>query len=380
MFFIRVAQGTMSMRMSDEKKKRERPYSAKRRIIFVAAFAIFLFPLGYLGYFVLVHAAPEVAFYRFSTTTVLAVKRPGLDKVAYDKAMWLLVNNGTTTMPIIGATSSKAYLWPVKTVYPNAGALLPFNRIVAYYGNFYSTQMGVLGEFPPDEVLQKLEDAAAEWKSADPSTPVVPAIDYIAVTAQASPVDGTYRARMPDSQIDKAIDLANQVHGIVILDIQVGLSTLQKELPPLQKYLAMPNVHLAIDPEFSMKDGAKPGKEIGTFSAADINYAASFLAQLVRDNNLPPKILVVHRFTEAMVSGYKNIQPLPEVQIVMDMDGWGSPAKKLNTYHVFIASLPVQFTGFKIFYKNDLKPPSTRLLTPQDLLKLTPRPIFIQYQ
>ena len=30
--------------------------------------------------------------------------------------------------------------------YPNPGALLPFHRIVAYYGNFYSTHMGVLGE------------------------------------------------------------------------------------------------------------------------------------------------------------------------------------------------------------------------------------------
>ena len=36
--------------------------------------------------------------------------------------------------------------WPVKTVYPNAGAILPFKRIIAYYGNLYSKRMGVLGE------------------------------------------------------------------------------------------------------------------------------------------------------------------------------------------------------------------------------------------
>ncbi|MDP3402915.1 MAG: hypothetical protein Q8S35_03115, partial [bacterium] len=89
---------------------------------------------------------------------------------------------------------------------------------------------------------------------------------------------------------------------------------------------------------------------------------------------------IVHRFTQKMVTNYQNIRPLPEVQIVMDMDGWGPPTLKLGTYRQFVAPEPVQFTGFKIFYKNDLKPPSERLLTPGDLLKLTPQPMFIQYQ
>jgi hypothetical protein len=64
----------------------------------------------------------------------------------------------------------------------------------------------------------------------------------------------------------------------------------------------------------------------------------------------------------------------------MDMDGWGFGAKKINTYKQVIVSEPVQFTGFKLFYKNDLKAPSTRLLTPQEILNLSPRPSFIQYQ
>jgi len=239
----------------------------------------------------------------------------------------------------------------------------------------------VLGEYDTGTMLAKLRSTVAQWNAADPSTPAIPAIDYIALTAQGSPgKEGYYMLRMPDDQIDHALDLANQVHGIVILDVQVGLSNLHRELPMLEKYLSMPNVHLAIDPEFSMKDGAKPGTEIGTYDAADINYAAQYLAGLVREHNLPPKILIVHRFTQAMVTNYQNIEPLPEVQIVMDMDGWGSPAKKLNTYQAFIASQPVQFTGFKLFYKNDLKPPSTRMLTPQELLELTPQPMFIQYQ
>src|SRR5262249_3728484 len=162
---------------------------------------------------------------------------------------------------------------PARAAYPQDGrAILPGSRIVAYYGNFYSTGMGILGEYPEDVVLARLREAAAEWHAADPGTPVLPAIEYIAVTAQASAgKDGKYRLRMPDSQIDKALAMAEKVNGIVILDIQVGLSTLQEELPLLQKYLAMSQVHLAIDPEFSMKDGVPPGDEIGTMSSADIN-------------------------------------------------------------------------------------------------------------
>ena len=280
------------------------------------------------------------------------------------------------------ATTTKTYLWPAKpNVYPNAGALLPFNRIVAYYGNFYSKGMGVLGQYPEAEMLAKLASTTAQWQAADPSTPVIPAIDYIAVTAQGSPgKDGKYKLRMPDSQIDYALQLAAKVNGIVILDVQVGLSTLPVEIPLLKKYLSMPNVHLAIDPEFAMHNGQKPGDYIGSMDASDINWTANYLKGLVDANNLPPKVLIVHRFTEDMVTNYQNIKPLPEVQIVMDMDGWGSPAKKTNTYYQTIETEPVQFTGFKLFYKNDILPPSTRMMTPAEVLALTPSPVFIQYQ
>ncbi|MNR58824.1 hypothetical protein D3C85_1799190 [compost metagenome] len=64
----------------------------------------------------------------------------------------------------------------------------------------------------------------------------------------------------------------------------------------------------------------------------------------------------------------------------MHMDGWGEPELKKGTYRHFIQSEPVQFTGFKLFYKNDLKKAPNRLMTPEELLKLTPKPIYIQYQ
>ena len=80
-----------------------------------------------------------------------------------------------------------------------------------------------------------------------------------------------------------------------------------------------------------------------------------------------------------MVTGYDKIKKLPEVQVVMDMDGFGDKTLKRSTYLRYIYKEPVQFTGFKLFYKNDIKTASG-MYTPEELLKFTPKPIYIQYQ
>ncbi len=389
------------------KSPKKGQYSFVLRGVFIGVL-IFggLYIAGYSFFFVKYYTeAADAQGVATSTGKTLAERllppppKPTLDRDAYNAKLLALAHitiasttsdSSTTTpkgMTLIApgtdthTVSAPGELWPVKTVYPNVGALLPSHRIVAYYGNFYSKGMGVLGEYPQDQMISMLNAEVAKWNAADPTTPVIPAIDYITITAQGTAQkDGMYRLRMPTSQIDHAIELANIVHGIVILDVQVGLSTLQKELPQYEEYLKMPNVHLAIDPEFAMHDGARPGTVIGSFSAADVNYAANYLANLVKTYDLPPKILVVHRFTHGMVTGYQQIMPLPEVQFVMDMDGWGFGAKKINTYNSVIYPEPVQFTGFKLFYKNDMLPPSTRMLTPEEVLNLTPAPSFIQYQ
>lgn len=337
--------------------------------------------------------------YLSEATSTPAVAAPQLDTQAYDMRLLALAHVATsspwytafmqgTTTPLdasgrAASTTEKRPQWPVwSDPKPrDSRALLPFNRIVAYYGNFYSTQMGVLGEYDKATVLAKLKQEVAEWQAADPTTPVIPAIEYIDVTAQGSAgKDGKYRLRMPDSQIDKALEYAKEVDGIVVLDIQVGLSSVEDEVPLIRDYLKLPNVHLAIDPEFDMPGTTPPGRVIGTTDAKSINWAANYLADLVKEYDLPPKILLLHRFTEDMITNYQNITPLPEVQVVVQMDGWGSPQRKKNTYYHVIEPEPVQFTGVKLFYKNDLKEDPPRMLTKQEVLDLQPTPIYIQYQ
>ena len=306
-----------------------------------------------------------------SAAIALPVRRTKQDSVSYTAAIRA------------GTRRTERGEWPVSLPAPLASAVLPNRRIVAFYGNPLSKRMGVLGEYPVDDMLARLDREVQRWQEADPSTPVQPALHLIAVTAQGAPgKDGMYRLRMPDTLIERVYQWAQSKHALLFLDIQVGHSTVQAELPRLLKFLERPDVHLGLDPEFSMhydKEGRKPGTKIGTMMAADVNYAVRTLSDLVAAKQIPPKVLVVHRFTKRMVPNPREIRPDPRVQVVMDMDGWGPPWLKFDSYRDYEVSDPVQYTGFKIFFHNDAKS-GEPLITPLELVRLVPKPIYIQYQ
>jgi len=257
------------------------------------------------------------------------------------------------------------------------GAVLPAERIIAFYGNPRSTRMGILGALPPAQMLAKLDSTARRWAAADSTRGVKPALHLIATVAQASAgSDGMYRLRMPESLIDTVHAWAKARGWLLFLDVQTGRSSVAAELPRFRKWLADPSVHLALDPEFTMPADQVPGKRIGTMDAAAINHAIGVLSQLVDSLGLPPKVLVVHRFTDRMVTNAALITKTPKVQVVIDMDGFGSPSLKHSTWRRVIVREPVQFTGLKLFYKND-KP----ILTPHEALRrFKPAPLYIQYQ
>jgi hypothetical protein len=272
--------------------------------------------------------------------------------------------------------------WPVLPE-PLEGSILPSRRIVAFYGNPLVKRMGVLGEYPRDQMLAKLDSVVREWEVADPATPVQPALQLIAVTAQRDPGrDSMYRLRMDTALIEKVYGWARQKHALLFLDVQVGHSTMEQELPPLMPFLSRPDVHLAIDPEFWMhhrREGVVPGVRFGQMDANDINWVTDQLRQLVVEQNLPPKILVIHRFRTDMLRNSAQILLDAHVQIVMNMDGFGPPWQKFESYRDYIDAEPVEYTGFKVFFHNDAQG-RRPLLTPQEIMGLRPIPLYIQYQ
>lgn len=260
------------------------------------------------------------------------------------------------------------------------GSVLPRERIVAFYGNPRSERMGILGEHPPETLLAHLDREVEAWRRADPATPVRPALHLIAVMAAADPgPDSLYSVRTPSSVIEEVLSWADRRNALVFLDIQPGLGDVAEEARRLLPWLEHPRVHLALDPEWNMPEGTIPGRVIGSMDASEINAVSRMLAELVEERGLPPKVLVVHRFTERMVTNVGSIELDPRVQVVLHMDGWGRPANKITTYRSHVANEPIPYTGFKLFYRNDTREGS-RLMTPEEVLALTPPPIYIQYQ
>jgi hypothetical protein len=317
-----------------------------------------------------------------ATGTDAAVEPVAGDSIAPRLAASRTKKDAMSFAAAIRAGMRKESSWPTGPA-PIAGALLPKNRIIAYYGNPHSKKMGVIGEYPEQQMLAMLDRTVAAWKAADPKTPIIPAIHLVSVVAQGAPgSDRMWRRRETPQMIERTYNWAKSKKGVLFLDIQASHSTLQQELPPLLKYLERPDVHLGVDPEFYMhhdKEGVRPSAKIGTMMAADINYVIRTLDKLVADKNLPPKILVVHRFTKRMVPDAENIRPTSRVQVVMHMDGWGPPWLKFDSYRDYIVNHPVQFTGFKLFYHNDTKK-GDALLTPNELVQLRPRLSYVQYQ
>jgi len=263
------------------------------------------------------------------------------------------------------------------------GAILPGHRIVAFYGNIRSKGMGILGRVPKDSMMRQFGHVLQEWQAADPSLPVMPALHSVTITAQsAAGADGKYRLMNSVATIEETRAWAKEMHALLFLDVQVGLSDLEHELPKLTEYLKDPTIHLGIDPEFAMATKkVRPGKKIGTYDAKNINYAIDFLARIVSENHLPPKMLMVHRFTKGMLTNYQDIKLDPRVQVVMDMDGWGDPILKKDSYKAYIQKEPVQYTGFKLFYEYDIKRKPYHMMTPKEVLtELNPVPLYVQYQ
>jgi hypothetical protein len=256
------------------------------------------------------------------------------------------------------------------------GLILPHHRILAYYGNPLSAAMGILGELPQPAMLARLRQETAAYSAADPDLPVVPALELVAIVAQEQPgPDGMYRLKMDTELIEQVADWA-ETHGqLLILDVQPGRSSMLKEVQSLLPFLRRPYVHLALDPEFAMKPDQRPGQEIGSLDAAVVNEVVDYLSDLAEKEQLPPKVLTVHRFTERMLTNSSEIKPAPNVQVVITMDGFGGPELKRENFNLLIRDQPVQYAGFKLFYQQD-KP----LLSPREVIEIRPRPLLVIYQ
>lgn len=245
-------------------------------------------------------------------------------------------------------------------------------QIVSYYGNPYTPQMGILGELQPDELVSQVQAKAAEYDALNGARGARAAIHIVHGTAQEDPGrDGLHLLYVDDDTLREYIDLACEHGLLVFIDLQIGRSTVKAEMEKALQLLDYPHVHLAIDPEFAMPPGEVPGQTIGTVDASDINTAQALIQAYVEERGLSDKILIVHRFTENMITRFELVEDYPRIRLVVDMDGFGPIEVKQVKYGWFAAI--AEYSGIKLFYQHD-----TPLMTVEEVLPLRPDVIIYQ--
>lgn len=256
------------------------------------------------------------------------------------------------------------------------GGLLPENRILLYYGFPDNENMGILGEHEPEQVLEMLLEEAANYEAADPSRPVKVGFEVIASVAQGwEGEEGKYIADASREILDTYTQFTADNDMLCFFDVQMGFREPLEDYSGLEEWIAQPHVHLGIDPEFHWRGDEKPIENIGQVTAEEVTEAQNWLAELSASNNVGPKVLIVHQFHHSMIEEKDQIAPVDGVQLVIDMDGWGAPDLKRETYRWVITEEPIEFNGIKLFYGQD-----EPLMTAEEVLALDPVPDLIIYQ
>jgi hypothetical protein len=283
--------------------------------------------------------------------------------------------SGSRSSAAENGASRTAAARPRPTELPGGGRrLFPDRRVVAFYGNPRAAQLGELGIGTPAQAAKKLLRQAAPYNRR--SRPILPAMELISTVATAAPgASGQYRDRMPFSMIRKYHAAAKKAGALLVLDIQPGRGSFAPEVERLRPFLAQPDVGLALDPEWHVAAGQLPGKVIGQTDADVVNASAMYLSKLVKTYNLPEKLLIVHRFTDNMITRAQRLRQAPGVRTVVNVDGFGTNSVKIAKYQSFVRTTPAMGRGFKLFYHED---PHT--MSPGAVMAMRPRPDVVVYE
>jgi len=255
--------------------------------------------------------------------------------------------------------------------------LFPDHRLVGYCGTSGAPALGAL-QGNLDAKAKALEARAAPYADG---REILPVFELIAVVVQGYPgAEGKYRSRVDDRVVDDYLRAARQSKSLLLLNIQPGQSDFLTEVKSFEVYLREPDVGVALDPEWAMKAKQRPGVSWGETTGAAINDVAAFLSGIVQQWNLPEKALVFHEVVREVVKDELLVTPYPGVAIIKSVDGIGRVEAKVATYGNLMERMAAGVhPGVKLFFDEDTHGGS-RLMTPREVLSLSPQPEYVMYE
>jgi len=281
------------------------------------------------------------------------------------------------TKRIVGRGAALARRRPPKlTLLPRGGrTLFPGHLIVASYGIVGTSN--VLGRtLDPEADAAGIERAAAAF--APFSRPVQPAFELVTTIASPDPgPGGTYSSPIGTATLNRYVAAAHRHKLLLILDFQPGRSEFLPQVRRYERFLLDPSVGVALDPEWKLTPSQVPDQVIGTASAAAINAVSAYVSRLVTVHHLPQKLFVIHEFRLSELPNRQNIRIRRGLATVLQMDGLGPVATKLDSYRQVMKDANAFHAGFKVFLRPSDDPVR---LTPAQIMHLHPRPDYVSYQ
>jgi len=261
---------------------------------------------------------------------------------------------------------------------PGGGQVLfPGHRLVALYGSAGISGLGALGQQDLRASITRAKQIAAQYQRFS-DVPVVPTFEIIAtVAAQAPGEDGDYSDPSDVSRLRTWVEAATAAGLYVVLDLQPGRSDFLSQAKLYTDLLKLPQVGLALDPEWRLAPDEKPLEQIGGVDAQEINSVITWLADLTKANHLPQKLLVLHQFKLSMIRSEHSLNlSRQQVAVLIHMDGQGTPELKDETWAAVTAAAPPGIAfGWKNFYRND-----TPIVSPAETMRKKPTPAMISYE
>ncbi|HSJ91475.1 MAG TPA: hypothetical protein VK917_05370 [Ilumatobacter sp.] len=288
---------------------------------------------------------------------------------------------GDTTAPSAGAQPPG----PTATAPSTPDAVAPpvtsgvYDRealYVALYGHPGASVLGALGEQDAEASVQRAFDLARPYEQF--GRRVVPTFEILAsVASWEAGRDGDHSNEYGVSHFQAYLDAAAAAGLHVVFDLQTGRARFPDQAREYEALWRFPFTSIALDPEWRVGPTEQPGGGfIGTVDAAEVNETIDYVDGLIRQHQLPPKMCIVHQFTPSMITNKQQIRGTDLVQVVIQMDGFGTLEMKRGSWSRTVADLPAgAFTGWKNFYDEDQPTP-----TAAETMANEPAPRFVSYQ
>ncbi|MGC5077476.1 hypothetical protein [Agrococcus sp. DT81.2] len=297
----------------------------------------------------------------------------------------LHASTATRTLALGAAFGAEPALeWKVRAArggfqLPGGGQLLfPRHQFVALYGTPSTSALGVLGEQDASGSVQRAREVAAPFEALTDRT-VVPMFEVIAtVAAGGAGPDGNYSNELPVESLRPLVEAAADAGIYVVLDLQPGRTDFLTQAQQYRSLLELPNVGLALDPEWRLEPDEVHLRQIGSVTAEEVNSVVTWLADLTNEQGLPQKMLVLHQFRLDMITDRHALDlSRPELAVLVHVDGLGTQGAKQATWAALLRDAPEGLHwGWKNFYDED-----EPMLTPEQTMRgVTPAPDLVTYQ